>query len=68
MVQEWTVYDSETQKMTLTQAQTQEEAIRKSVNNDNVIPRRSTAARPRTGDSELMTRQEFNDFMDAGLV
>lgn len=68
MVQEWTAYDSRNNTLKFVHANNQKEAIKKAVNKHNIIPQNVNDVRPRTGDSELMTTEEFEEFMDAGLV
>lgn len=58
---EWTVYaDNE---LAFVKARTQKEAITKALEL-GIRPERSSDARPRTGDAELMSRAEFNEFVD----
>lgn len=68
MSQEWTAYDAETQRLKFVRADNHKEAIQKAVNNKDVIPRDVNAVRPRTGDAELMSKKEFEEYMEAGLV
>lgn len=68
MTPEWTAYDSKTQELSFVRAENHKEAIRKAVNNKDIVPRDVNAVRPRTGDRELMSKKEFQEFMEAGLV
>lgn len=68
MIPEWTAYDAKTQELSFVRADTHKEAIRKAVNNKDIVPRDVNAVRPRTGDRELMSKKEFQNFIDAGLV
>jgi len=63
MIQEWTAYDTETGRMKLLNASNHREAIKKAVNKYDIVPKRSYDVRPRTGDAELMSREEFKEFM-----
>ena len=64
MVQEWTVVDGETGSFTLVRANSQEEAIKRTLDGD-VVPGRSSDVRPRTGDADLMGRDEFERYMES---
>lgn len=65
---EWTAYSREKQDFKLVRATNQREAIKKAVNKYDIIPENTHDVRPRTGTQQIMTTQEFNKFMEAGLV
>ena len=65
---EWTAYRQKDDKLKFVQADNQKEAIRKAVNKYNIVPETTNDVRPRTGDAELMEQDDFEDFIDAGLV
>lgn len=60
---EWIVYSRERENFALLKASSQKEAIIHALER-GVRPKRSSDARPRTGDTRLMTRSEFKAFMD----
>lgn len=60
---EWTCYDSESGQMELISAETQREAWHKAVKR-GCIPRHTNMVRPRTGDTDLMSVDEFNAFFE----
>lgn len=68
MPQQWTAYDKDTGKMKLLNASNHKEAIKKAVNKYDIVPNNTHDVRPRTGDANLMSEKEFNNFMEAGLV
>lgn len=68
MTQEWTAYSQKQQKIKFVKADNQKEAIKKAVNKYDIIPETTDDVRPRTGDATLMKEDEFNKYMEAGLV
>lgn len=62
-VKEWTVYDHDRDNFTFVRAHTQKEAIVKAMDK-GFKPSSTDDARPRTGDTTLMSSEEFEEFMD----
>jgi len=60
---EWIVWSPEQNDLMLIRAFDQRDAIVQALDY-GYAPGRSSHARPRTGDSELMSREEFEEFMD----
>lgn len=67
MYSEWTLIDSETDRLKQCQAYNQKDAIRKSIS-WNIIPRKTDDVRLRiprnTSDNTIMGSEEFDQFMD----
>lgn len=67
MYTEWTLFDSETDRLKLCQAYDQKDAIRKAIS-WNVIPRKTDDIRPRyprnASDNTIMAPDGFQDFME----
>lgn len=67
MFTEWTLFDSETNKLKFCEAYNQKDAIRKAISWD-IIPRKTDDVRPRVpktlSDNRVMPPQEFQNFMD----
>jgi len=63
-VNEWTVYDHRKENFKLVRAETQKEAIKTAASKYGYLPQSTDDARPRTGDANLMTDEEFEEFMD----
>ena len=64
---EWTVIDTDSSKLKLIQASSQKEAVRKAYNNYGLVPKRTDHARPRTGDTTLMGKDEYRDWLERHL-
>lgn len=67
MYTEWTLFDSETERLRLAEAYDQKDAIRKAISRD-IIPRKSDDVRPRlpraTSNNSIMSPEEFSKFME----
>jgi len=67
MYTEWTLFDSETDRLKLCQAYNQKDAIRRAIS-WNVIPRKTDDVRPRyprtASDNTVMVPDEFQDFIE----
>ena len=59
---EWTCYDPKTDEMLFVVAEDQRSASKKAVQK-GITPQDVHDVRPRLGDAELMTRDEFKAFM-----
>jgi len=59
---EWTCYDPKTDEMLFVVAEDQRSAIKKALQK-GITPQDVHDVRPRLGDTEIMTREEFKAFM-----
>lgn len=62
MPQQWTVWDPEREDFTLVYASSQKEAIVKAMER-GYKPGYTNDCRPRTGDGDLMSIEEFKEFL-----
>jgi len=61
---EWLVYDSEREDFALVRASGQKEAWFRALERD-YVGRHTNDVRPRTGDADLMSVGEFDEFLDS---
>lgn len=61
---EWTAYSKDKQDLVFVYAESQKEAIVKAMER-GIKPSQSSDVRPRMGDTELMSTEEFKEFMSS---